>query len=53
MCGSHEMMCSVDNKCINLAFQCDGISHCSDGSDEQDCNKGIINIIIIMSFIFY
>lgn len=37
-CQSHEMSCSSDNKCINKAFQCDGYSHCRDGSDETGCD---------------
>ena len=53
MCGSHEMMCAADGKCLNLAFQCDGISQCSDGSDEQQCNKGNYYYYYFFCFLFF
>ena len=39
-CSWAEFTCEVDNKCIPINKQCDGISDCSDGADEDGCDSG-------------
>ena len=37
-CSDDEFKCgSSPVKCIPHKLRCDGVKHCSDGADEQDC----------------
>ncbi|XP_055374705.1 basement membrane-specific heparan sulfate proteoglycan core protein isoform X7 [Condylostylus longicornis] len=38
-CGYHEATC-MNGECIDKNRICDGIPHCSDGSDEHSCSHG-------------
>ena len=37
MCGAGFLKCSSDG-CIRIYDVCDGIIHCRDGSDEENCH---------------
>ncbi|GAB1602923.1 atrial natriuretic peptide-converting enzyme-like isoform X1, partial [Argonauta hians] len=36
-CPIDQMYCSAGQKCISLAWKCDGENDCSDGEDENNC----------------
>ncbi|XP_070144253.1 basement membrane-specific heparan sulfate proteoglycan core protein isoform X4 [Drosophila kikkawai] len=38
-CNEYQATC-MNNECIDKSGICDGIPHCSDGSDEQSCSQG-------------
>ncbi|XP_020802668.1 basement membrane-specific heparan sulfate proteoglycan core protein isoform X4 [Drosophila serrata] len=38
-CTEYQATC-MNNECIDKSAICDGIPHCSDGSDEQSCSQG-------------
>ena len=37
LCKSNEFSCLNGRECISKKFECDGIFHCSDQSDEANC----------------
>lgn len=39
-CGQNKFKCISQDQCIPNYSRCDGIFHCSDRSDEIDCNPG-------------
>ena len=39
VCEKDEFQCPNDSRCIPLAYRCDDIVDCDDGSDEQRCSK--------------
>ena len=38
-CDSEEWRCQTGDKCLPVAWVCDGTSDCDDGSDERVCTK--------------
>ena len=39
-CDAHtNFRCVSDDNCVDADDVCDGINHCADGSDEQDCGE--------------
>ena len=43
-CNPHtQRRCKKDNKCIPLTQVCDYINDCSDGQDEQNCGRFLID----------
>lgn len=39
-CSENQIVCSGrDEKCISKKYWCDGVAHCADKSDEQNCRK--------------
>lgn len=38
-CGEGKWLCSEDQRCIYQHQRCDGIVHCSNGTDEQWCGE--------------
>lgn len=36
-CKVDEFQCVSDKSCIESYKKCDGVNHCRDNSDEQDC----------------
>ncbi|XP_039980487.1 kunitz-type protease inhibitor 1-like [Xiphias gladius] len=42
VCGSachRDQLICVSGCCLDRSLECDGVKHCSDGSDEDHCNK--------------
>ncbi|XP_069544172.1 kunitz-type protease inhibitor 1b isoform X1 [Brachyistius frenatus] len=37
-CGPNQLTCH-GNCCLDRSLECDGVKHCSNGSDEDHCNK--------------
>ena len=35
--GDNYMRCKAENICMVDMLKCDGIQHCDDGSDEENC----------------
>lgn len=42
-CNGHEFRCG-DGLCVKKQHLCDGIKHCTDGSDELHCNDNNIDV---------
>lgn len=38
-CGQNKFKCGSQDQCIPNSYRCDGIFHCSDQSDELECNS--------------
>lgn len=38
-CGPNEFRCDSGSSCLDKSYLCDGIVHCDDHSDEDDCGK--------------
>jgi len=36
--ADNDFRCESSGACINQAKICDGVEHCSDGSDETNCS---------------
>ncbi|XP_044739287.1 uncharacterized protein LOC123300724 isoform X2 [Chrysoperla carnea] len=43
-CFPHKFECSPD-MCLNLAFVCDGIKHCPNGADEENCKNTMEKVV--------
>lgn len=43
-CGQNKFKCTSQDQCIPNSYRCDRIVHCSDQSDELDCNSENIPI---------
>ena len=42
-CNEDEYLCEIDDKCIPLTFYCDFMEDCTDGADENNCSKCMID----------
>ncbi|XP_044024129.1 kunitz-type protease inhibitor 1-like isoform X1 [Siniperca chuatsi] len=38
-CRPDQLICSGSGCCLDRSLECDGVKHCSDGSDEEQCSK--------------
>lgn len=38
VCGMDDILCG-DGSCVPVLLKCNGVSDCSDGADEIDCNR--------------
>ena len=41
-CQSNDWFQCKDGICITKVWKCDGVKHCLDGSDEDNCNENNI-----------
>ena len=41
-CSDSSFKCKESENCINSIYECDGENDCDDGSDEQNCQAGMI-----------
>ena len=41
ICLPEQWLCHDNTSCIHESFQCDGVPHCPDWSDEVSCTTGI------------
>ena len=46
-CAAFEFTCQ-DGSCIDLRRVCDRRTDCRDGSDEADCGKSLLTLIILL-----
>ncbi|XP_037024501.1 serine protease nudel-like [Bradysia coprophila] len=37
ICGDEEFKCTIVHQCFEKELSCDGVVHCIDGTDEQNC----------------
>ena len=44
--AADDFRCESTGACIRRAQVCDGVMHCSDGSDEANCSKFMFYILL-------
>jgi hypothetical protein len=51
VCPTWEFRCDNGYQCVNHSYHCDGLRHCSDGSDEWYCGMYLIFVYCTCAFI--